>query len=171
VMEIPRRKKGRQSKDAESKFNSNLKSFCDEIMQIDSRLDFKVSSRGWCYLLEDYGLLKSEFDFAQKLINQCRKGGLLPLNICKEDDNRTFNCIESVDTNTPEDEAESWISYILDSAWQQYNGVSFWDDQKYYVQMMVEKIDLVSLFEPICRKYKIPIANGKGCLTCSKEQA
>ena len=28
--------------------------------------------------------------------------------------------------------------------------------------MMVEKIDLVSLFEPICRKYKIPIANTRG---------
>jgi hypothetical protein len=162
MMEIPRRKKGRPSKNAESKFNRNLKSFCDEIKQINSRLDFKVSSRGWCYILEPYGLLKSDFDHAQKLINDCRKSGLLPLDICKEDDNRTFNGIESVDNNTPDQKAEFWIDYILNSVWKGYNGVSFWDNQEFYVQMMVEKIDLVSLFEPICRKYKIPIANTKG---------
>lgn len=27
---------------------------------------------------------------------------------------------------------------------------------------MVEKVDLVSLFEPVCRKYRVPIANAKG---------
>ena len=96
------------------------------------------------------------------MINDCRKTGLLPLDICAEDKNRTFNGIESVDTNSPEEEAGSWIDYILDSAWQGYNSVSFWEDKPFYVQVMVEKIDLVSLFEPICRKYRIPIANSKG---------
>ena len=161
-MQIPRRGKGRQSKAASEEHGRNLSDFCAEIRQIDSRLDFKVSSRGWCYILEDYGLLKADFDYAQRLINDCRKSGLLPLGICAEDQNRTFNGIESVDSNTPDQEAESWINYILNSAWQGYNDVSFWEDQRYYVQVMVEKVDLVSLFEPICRKYRIPIANSKG---------
>ena len=28
--------------------------------------------------------------------------------------------------------------------------------------MVVEKVDLISLFQPVCRDYKIPIANSKG---------
>lgn len=161
-MIIPHRGKGRPSKAKAAEYEQALKSFCNGLLQINSTLDFKVSSRGWCYILEEYGLLKSEFDNVQTLINDCRKSGMLPLDICLEDQARTFNNVEDIDHTTPEQEAESWIRYILESAWQQYTGVSFWDDQKYYVQMLVEKIDLVSLFMPICEEYSIPIANAKG---------
>ena len=106
--------------------------------------------------------MKSEFDNTQTLINDCRKSGMLPLDICLEDQARTFNNVEEVDDTTPEEEAAEWIDYVLNSAWGQYNGVSFWDDQEYYIQMLVEKIDLVSLFTPICEEYRIPIANAKG---------
>ena len=44
----------------------------------------------------------------------------------------------------------------------QYYPKPFWDDQPCYIQMLVEKIDLRSLFEPICEKYNIPIATAKG---------
>ena len=43
-----------------------------------------------------------------------------------------------------------------------YYPKSLWNDQEYYIQMLVEKIDLCSLFKPICEKYKIPIATSKG---------
>jgi len=161
-MEIPKRKRGRQSDQANEEYDAKLRAFCDAILQIDSTVDFKVSSRGWCYILEQHGLLKSDFDDAQRLINDCRKSGLLPLDICREDDNRTFLFVEEIDDTTPEEEAEDWIHHVLNRAWLQYNGFSFWDDQSYYVQMLVEKIDLVSLFEPICEKYRVPIANSKG---------
>ena len=72
---LPKRKKGRQSAKAKDQYKYGLELFCDRIIQIDSRLDFKVSSRGWCYVLEEYGLLKSEFDEGQKLITDCRKDG------------------------------------------------------------------------------------------------
>src|SRR5262249_17222070 len=34
--------------------------------------------------------------------------------------------------------------------------------EEYYTQMLVEKIDLVTLFQPVCKDYHIPVANCKG---------
>jgi hypothetical protein len=49
--------------------------FCRQVKELASTLDFEVSSRGWCYVLEEHGLRKNEFDTAQRLINDCRKNG------------------------------------------------------------------------------------------------
>lgn len=49
---------------------------------------------------------------------------------------------------------QTWINH--------YQPISFWENQPCYVQMYVEKIDLRSLFEPICQRYHIPIANARG---------
>ncbi|GAI96565.1 unnamed protein product, partial [marine sediment metagenome] len=40
--------------------------------------------------------------------------------------------------------------------------VSFWGSQKYYVQMMVEKIDVRNVFHDITKEYHIPISNTRG---------
>jgi hypothetical protein len=60
--------------------------FCNLILQIHSTMDFRVGVRGWCYILEQHGLLKSEFEDAERLIINCLKSGDLPLDICAEDD-------------------------------------------------------------------------------------
>jgi hypothetical protein len=65
---LPKRDRGRQSAAAEAGYQEQLASFCALIRQIRSSMDFAVGSRGWCYLLERHGLLKGEFDAAQKLI-------------------------------------------------------------------------------------------------------
>ena len=36
------------------------------------------------------------------------------------------------------------------------------DGEEYYIQMMVEKIDLVHMFSPLCAEYHIPIVNAGG---------
>ena len=159
---IPKRKRGKPTQAQQEQYHQKLLQFCGNMMLIQSTLDFKISSRGWCYMLEEHGLLKSEFDKAQKLINECRKSGLLPLDICAEDSARTFTGVEQVDDTTPEEEAGSWINFLLEDVHKRYNAFSFWQDQEYYIQMLVEKIDLVNLFLPICKKYRIPIANTKG---------
>lgn len=43
-----------------------------------------------------------------------------------------------------------------------YYTPDWWHGEKYYIQMIVEKIDLKSLFEPVCNEYHIPIATSKG---------
>jgi hypothetical protein len=38
----------------------------------------------------------------------------------------------------------------------------WWSGEEYYIQMLVEKIDLKTLFEPVCLDYHIPVATSKG---------
>ena len=82
--------RGRPTEARRDAYAVELATFCAQIIEIRSGLDFAVSSRGWCYLLEGEGLItKGEFDPAQRLINECRKTGALPLDICAVDDRRS----------------------------------------------------------------------------------
>ena len=159
---IPTRSRGRQTEASMIQYNRELLVFCNVIKEIRSRSDFSYSSRGWGYALEGMGITKSQFGAVALLINDCRKNGMLPVDICSEDVSRAFYCIEEVDNETPEEFAQMWIEYLLENTWQQYNGVSFWDDKEFYIEMLVEKIDLRKMFAPICKKFRIPIANAKG---------
>ncbi len=160
-MIIPSTGKGRPTPAARSAYDAQVKEFCQTILKIKPRLDFQIGSRGWCYILEQQaGLLKPDFDAAQKLIGDCRKNGLLPLDICAEDEARSFLCEERISGDI-EEEAEDIVESAL-SWWSDYSGSSFWENQEYYVQMLVEKIDLRSLFEPICRRYRVRLANARG---------
>jgi hypothetical protein len=158
---LPRRKRGRPTPDNEFRYRQELDDWCDEIQKINSGLDFRVSSRGWCYILEEHGLTKGDFDAAQRLINDCRKSGRLPLDICSEDEGRAAANLEEINDEDAEEFAAGWVDY-LDKAHEQYVPISFWDDQPVYIQMTVEKVDLKSLFAPICEPFHIPISNISG---------
>lgn len=161
MITIPKRPKGKQKATARAAHELAILAFYEAIKEINNTVPFKVSSRGWCYILEDHGLTKGDFKSAQDLINDGRKSGLLPINFTAQDGSRAFECIEYVDTGTPEDEAD----YILRRALQghtNYNPLSFWDYQDYYLELIVEKVDLKSLFNPLCSEYFIPVANAKG---------
>jgi len=43
-----------------------------------------------------------------------------------------------------------------------YTPFNFWDDQKVYVEVAVEKLDLRNLFESVCAEFRVGIANLKG---------
>lgn len=162
MIALPTRSRGRQTAMAEQLYQEAVRLFCEFILQIASTLDFVVSSRGWCYLLENAGAItKGEFDKAQTVINDCRKNGLLPVDICSNDAAREFINVESLDYPTADREAlrivrtvRNWVSA--------YQPVSFWDDKPVYIQMLVEKIDLRELFKDVCERYYVPLANGRG---------
>ena len=160
--EVPRRKRGRQSAAGNAIYEATLARFCEEILKLRSTLDFDVSSRGWCYILEGKaGLRKGDFDDAQELINDCRKSGMLPLDIAAQDISREFTGIEEIDESTPEERAQHVLDYVIE-AHLHYTPESFWEEQDVYVQMVVEKIDVKNLFLPVCEEFYIPIANAKG---------
>src|SRR5262249_29012472 len=48
---LPAQKKGRPSDEDKAKYAKDLQRFADRLKEIDSTVDFKVSSRGWCYIL------------------------------------------------------------------------------------------------------------------------
>ena len=158
---VPRRKRGAQSARAKEAFEEQVKAFCAGIRDIRSTIDFDVSSRGWAYLLESHGVTKGEFNTVQERINDCRKSGDLPLDICSEDVRRSADNIEDLDDEDPQTQADILIEELR-NAHLTYFPFSFWDDQDFYIEMMVEKVDLRNLFATVCEEYHIPIANGSG---------
>jgi hypothetical protein len=159
---LPKRSRGRQSPAAEAAYREQVATFCALIQQIQSTMDFAVGSRGWCYILERHGLRKGDFDAAQRLINDCRRSGDLPLDICAGDASRATIGIEKLDNANVEDEVGSWIKYLRNRAHERYMPVSFWDDLDVYVEMGTEKLDLRNLFEPVCEEFHVPLTNFKG---------
>jgi hypothetical protein len=160
---LPRRPRGRPSVAAQECYEEEAQAFCQRILEIRSTLDFAVSARGWCYILEGrHEITKGDFAAAERLINDCRKNGSLPLDICAVDDSRTADGIQQIDETTPEEEAESWIDHVREHAAKRYTPFAFWEDLDVYVEMAVEKIDLKSLFAPSCAEFHMPISNCSG---------
>ena len=151
---LPRRARGRATAAAAERYHIEVEDFCDAILEIRSRLDFEISARGWAYILEtEAGLAKGDFDEAEKLIAACRKDGRLPVDIVAEDTARQFDNLDGwIDDDDPAAEAAAIIARAK-SAHLDYRPFSFWRDQPVYLEMLVEKVDLRSLFGPVCAEF------------------
>src|SRR5262245_59049886 len=145
-----------------AQYQAELAAFYAGILYLAATLEFQVSSRGWCYILENAGVVsKGQFDKVERLLTEGRKSGQLPLDICAEDSARQFDGLEALDDATPQEQAQAILDAAL-TAHEDYTPISFWDSQSYYLQLLVEKIDLKSLFAPLCLPYPIPHANTRG---------
>jgi hypothetical protein len=162
VIALPQLPRGRPSGTARTTYHDELRVFCDQILEINSRLDFQVSSRGWGYILEEHGLPKGNLDIAQSVIAECRRQRFLPMDIVAEDSARAFDNIDDyIDDDGPEEFAAD-IVHDLRYKHLNYTPLSPWDLRRFYLEMLVEKIDLKTLFGPNCERYHIPLANARG---------
>jgi hypothetical protein len=138
-----------------------LKQFADIMIVISNKIKFKVSARGWGYIMEQEGYItKAQFDKVENAVNRCRKEGLLPVDFIAEESSRLFHGISKPSTGTVMDTLQWMLRDVLDGS--KYFIPEWWVGEEYYIQMVVEKIDLLTLFKPVCDIYKIPIANAKG---------
>lgn len=170
---LPETKRGRRTAAQEEKHREQLQQFSGLILEISSTLDFKIGSRGWCYVLEQHGLDKGEFARAESLIGDCRKAGLLPLDICADDDARAASNLHQARALTERPNLAEYVRNELDyidsvrdeaieSAGQDWTPWTFWERQDCYIEMLVEKIDLKELFKNTCSQFNIPIGNSRG---------
>ena len=152
MLELPTRGKDRERQ---------LESFADQLKTIQEQIGFKVSARGWCYQLEQFGLItKAGFDRVETLINGCRSKGYLSIDFTAEEEARKFSGVEYPQTLSPLEFIKRFLEDTLRA--EDFYTPDWWDGEEYYIQMVVEKIDLKTLFEPVCRIYHIPIATAKG---------
>jgi len=158
---IPFRGRGRPSAADQVAWEVQVAKFRDGLVEIASGLDFRMSARGWCYFLEDHGLDKGNFDYVERLINDLRKDGKLPLEICAVDDRREAEGVEQLHDSDPHVHLAECLK-VIRALPKEYRPFSRWEGQESYVEMAVEKIDLKSLFAPICEQYSIPISNFSG---------
>lgn len=141
--------------------DKELRKFASIVESISDTIGMKVSSRGWCYILEGRRLInKNQFEKVATLINDCRKKGFLPVDFCAEESARAFEGVVVPHDEDVVTDSAGWLRGFLRSA--DYYNPDWWEDEEYYIQMVVEKIDLVTMFKPVCATYKIPIANSKG---------
>ncbi len=139
----------------------NLRKFAVEIKKISRQIGFKVSARGWAYQLETANLItKADFDKVENLMNKCRKKGILPIDFTEEDVGRAFEGVEVPTEQTPVQYMKEYVQASLDC--EEWYTPDWWDGEEYYIQMIVEKVDLKTLFRPVCQKFHIPIATSKG---------
>ncbi len=138
-----------------------LKDFSEDLISLGNKIGFRVSSRGWCYTLEGFGLItKAQFDKVENLINTCRRQGYLPIDFTAEEEGRRFSGIEEPDEISPIQHLANVLQWSLRC--ENFYTPNWWEGEKYYIQLIVEKIDLKTLFRPVCEKYHIPIATTKG---------
>jgi hypothetical protein len=150
-----------QSEEAKGSYHADCERFSDVLVGMQSRLDFTPGARGWCYLLENEGYItKGEFEDAEDKIVELRKDGYLPLDLVAADESREADFVDDPpDERDPKQFARDEINYLAKHGHESYSPISFWDHQPYYIEMTVEKIDLKSLFAPICEQYHVPLAN------------
>lgn len=111
--------------------------------------------------MEQEGLInKDQFDKVSNAINRARKIGLLPVDFVAEEDSRAFS---GVVTPTDGDLSQT-LNWMLRDVMSGHKFFipNYWKDEEYYIQVVVEKIDLKTLFSPVCSDFNIPIANSKG---------
>ena len=156
---LPRRGRGAQSATAKEAYDGTLSEWCREIIRTAASMDYKIGARDWCYVLEVAGsITKGEFDTAEKLIGACRKDGRLPVDICVADNGRPTANLEQIDDTSVEEEAQD-IIVRMKRGHLLYRPSSFWENQKYYVQMGVEKMGIYSLFEKPTAEFHVPLIN------------
>jgi len=159
--------RGGQSKERKKLYLDSLRAMADNMIEIQSKLDFHMGARDWCYAMEPYGLNKGNFDWAETQIKKARlKGFLLPGFILEEAGHEV--AIHSDNDWTAEEwEGSEYQDYqdaeeTYKTCSESFSSVSFWEDQDYYIQVLVEKAGLKSMLQKVCDKYHINIANQKG---------
>ncbi len=135
--------------------------FVEFLKEQQATIGFPVSARGWCYLMEQKNYVdKSQFDKIEEVINRCRKEGLLPVDFVAEEDARAFAGLEKTSRETMKELLSQRLSAVLYGHW--YYTPDWLEGETYYIQVLVEKVDLKTMFKPVCGDYHIPIANAKG---------
>jgi len=143
------------------KYTSQLTKFALGLIELSDEIGFRMSARGWAYTLEGLRLInKDQFNRVESLINTCRERGYLPIDFTAEEEGRKFAGIETPTKETVPTFLNKYVNYVAHC--ERSFVPEWWDGEKYYIQMLVEKIDLKTLFEPVCENYKIPIATSKG---------
>ncbi len=140
----------------------------EAIEQLSAETGFKFGPRGWAYYAEGLGLItKGEFDRFEKLLTDMRKDGELDPDVIEPDGSRMATEVADYDASRsgPDSYARAAVNDIGEQLRQWsaiYHEIGFWDDLDSYVEMIVEKKDLVQIFRSTADRYNIRITNGKG---------
>lgn len=149
--------KGRAATD--EKVKGILDPLIEIMLDTRSAMDFSPTLRGWCYVLEGRGLItKGEFGPCEARITMARKRGWLSLDITAEDETRS---IRGLPHKTDEDPRRHLRLY-LNAAVDRFAPYGPNEYRRKYVEVMVEKLDLLNLFARALGDYGVGIVCSRG---------
>lgn len=140
----------------------------EAIERMSAETGYKFGPRGWAYYAEGLGLItKGEFSRFEKLLTDMRKAGELDPDVIEPDASRIATEVHDFSRAemTTDERAEYAVSQIapeLESWAASHYEEGFWDGLDYYVEMIVEKKDLVQIFGDVAERRRVRITNGKG---------
>lgn len=140
----------------------------EAIERMSAETGYRFGPRGWAYYAEGLGLItKGEFDRFEKLLVDMRKEGELDPDVIEPDASRMATEVADFEAAgySPEALAQHAVNEIgtrLREWADDYHANGYWDDLDYYVEMIVEKKDLVQIFRSTADHYNVRITNGKG---------
>lgn len=138
-----------------------LMDFGKAITTYTKAMEMKAEPRGWGYILENKGQIsKDEIDVVEDTIGICLDRGYISIDLIAHDDSREALGVEIPEDCSLKEFLARWLSYV--QRCERWYTPDWFAGMDYYVQMLVEKFDLVTLFRPICWAYHIPIATAKG---------
>lgn len=140
----------------------------EAIERMSEETGYRFGPRGWAYYAEGLGLItKGEFDRFEKLLTDMRKDGELDPDVIEPDASRT--AADVLDFDAAEAPPEAYARAAVNDIGEQlrswataFHETGFWDGLDYYVEMIVEKKDLVQIFRSTADRYNVRITNGKG---------
>jgi len=138
------------------------------IERMSEETGYRFGPRGWAYYAEGLGLItKGDFDRFTKLLTDMRKDGELDPDVIEPDASRTATEVEDFEASghPPEAYGQAAVDDIgaqLRSWADAFHQFGYWDSLGFYVEMIVEKKDLVQIFRSTADRYNIRITNGKG---------
>lgn len=140
----------------------------EAIERLSRETGYRFGPRGWAYYAEGLGLItKGEFDRFEKLLTDMRKDGELDPDVIEPDASRIATTVYDFEATSysPEEQAQYAIDEIRErlNIWARaFHEIGFWDGLDFYVEMIVEKKDLVQIFRDTADRYNVRITNGKG---------
>lgn len=140
----------------------------EAIERMSEETGYRFGPRGWAYYAEGLGLItKGEFNRFEKLLTDMRKDGELDPDVIEPDASRMATEVGDFEAAqaTPERMAQAAVDEITTRLrdWSdQFYEHGFWEGLDYYVEMIVEKKDLVQIFRSTADTYNVRITNGKG---------
>jgi hypothetical protein len=129
---------------------------------------YKFGPRGWAYYAEGLGLItKGEFNRFEKLLTDMRKAGELDPDVIEPDVSRIATTVDDFEETGIS--IEGYAQYAVDQIgpeledWaRSFHELGYWDNLDFYVEMIVEKKDLLQIFGDEANRLRIRITNGKG---------
>lgn len=140
----------------------------EAIERLSAETGYKFGPRGWAYYAEGMGLItKGEFDRFENLLTDMRKAGELDPDVIEPDGSRIATEVQDFEASAepPEAYARAAVNDIGDQlrSWAEiYHSNGYWEGLDFYVEMIVEKKDLVQIFRSTADRYNVRITNGKG---------